>query len=142
VIVAEKKHVENLQIPPEVELHYDIPRKKYLDLLGGASFVVIPLQDTVRSIGQAALLEAMAYSKAVITAKTIGTIDYISHGKDGIFYFPGDIEDLKKNIVLLSSNKSLRMNLAKSAQNKIKTKYNKHIYSIKMHRALIELCNL
>ncbi|OGR15813.1 MAG: hypothetical protein A2X81_08230 [Desulfobacterales bacterium GWB2_56_26] len=98
VVVSDRHLVEGIQFPPNVEVHIDIPYRKYLDLLHGCSMVVVPLKRLVKSTGQVVFLEAMALGKPVVATATIGTEDYLEHGVTGILVPPEDSEALRQAV--------------------------------------------
>jgi glycosyltransferase involved in cell wall biosynthesis len=140
VVVGAGNDLFELEIPQEVSLMCDISYRHYLELLKGASFVVVPLKETFRSIGIAAILEAMSLGKAVVTAKVSGTIDYIRSGKNGLFYEPGNASDLRSNILRLSNDLRFRRRLGKSGQTLVKKRFNVRRYSLAMYDTLKKIC--
>ncbi len=52
-------------------------------------------------------LEAMSFGLPVIAAKSGGLIDFISNGKNGLFFSPGSEKDLAEKILKLLKNKNL-----------------------------------
>lgn len=64
--------------------------------------------------------EAMACGAALVSTDNGGCRAYAHHGKNALLSPPGDTNTLADNILLLSSNKTLRVNLAQQGQNHIK----------------------
>lgn len=97
IIVADQSQKEKLEKikPKNVEIFYNIPREKYLQLLKGSKMVVVPLYEGAASRGQVVILEAMKYGKPVISTKVNGTVDYLQHTKDGWFVEPANPESLR-----------------------------------------------
>jgi glycosyltransferase involved in cell wall biosynthesis len=139
-VVATKKDIRNKGIPNEVAIYYDISHNEYLELLGKAKIVVIPLKKTFRSIGQAAILEAMAFGKAVITAELTGTMDYVQTGINGLFYEPGDTKSLRDAILRLLKDNDLQRKLGEAAKQSIENYFNKNSYSERMLETMLEVC--
>ncbi|MGB9980274.1 glycosyltransferase family 4 protein [Methanobacterium sp.] len=87
-----------------IDVLNEISHEEYEKLIANASFIVLPLEDTLYPTGQTVLLESMATGKAVIATKTAGTIDYIENGKTGFFIEPYNAGDLKEKISYLLRN--------------------------------------
>lgn len=64
-------------------------------------FVVVPLYDNDFQAGVTTILEAMAMGKAVVVTRTVGQKDVVSHGVDGLYVPPGDVDALREAIVSL-----------------------------------------
>ena len=61
-------------------------------------------------------LEAMSFGLPVIAAKSGGLTDFISNGKNGLFFSPGSEEDLAGKILKLLKNKNLRTRFSASGK--------------------------
>ena len=57
-----------------------------------------PIQDTPHAAGLTQIVYAMAAGKAVIAARTPGTVDYVEEGRTGLLYEPGNADDLRRAI--------------------------------------------
>jgi glycosyltransferase involved in cell wall biosynthesis len=140
VIVAPKEDISNSKLPSRIEVHCGIPHGEYLGLLRRAKIVVVPLKKTFRSIGQAVMLEAMAFGKPVITAKLAGTLDYIQPGVNGFFYEPGDAGALRDAILRLLEDNELQRKLGEAARQSVQNSFNKDNYSKMMVETMGEVC--
>ena len=101
VLVCDRRNLEGLQVPANVELHCEVPYEKYLELLEGARIVIIPLKPEIRSLGQVVMLEAMALGKPVIATYSVSVIEYMRDGENGFLLDGGDAEALREKIVCL-----------------------------------------
>jgi glycosyltransferase involved in cell wall biosynthesis len=140
VIVASKRDFANIKLPKNLGVYFDIPHSRYLSLLQKSKIVVIPLKKTFRSIGQAAILEAMAFGKPVITAKVTGIMDYIQPGINGLFYEPGEAGSLRDAILRLLEDNGLQRKLGEAARQSIENFFNKDNYSKRMLETMAEVC--
>ena len=148
VIVASKRDFAGFKLPKNLEVYFDIPHSRYLDLLQKSKIVVIPLKivviplkKTFRSIGQAAILEAMAVGKPVITAKVTGTMDYIQPGINGLFYEPGEAGSLRDAILRLLEDGDLQRKLGEAARQSVRDSFNKDNYSKMMLETMTAVCH-
>lgn len=128
VVVSDRNSMKSVETSDEVTVLYNISKEKYLDLLSKSKFVVVPLSNDFCSCGQIALLEAMSYGKPVIATKVVGTVDYITDGKSGLFYEKGNSEDLRNKIISLNGNMKLREKIAREALAAIRTKFNQDVF--------------
>ena len=115
VIVCGRDHLLAGGTPDRVRIRREIPYADYLEELRQASIVVVPLSTEIVPAGQVAILEAMALGKPVITARGIGTVDYVHDGIDGLLYTKGDAADLRRCIVQLAEDSSLRSRMGAAA---------------------------
>jgi len=115
VIVCGQDHLRDRTLPPNVRVLREIPWAYYLALLEGAQVVVVPLSTEMVPSGQVAILEAMGYGKPVITTRSIGTVDYIRHGVDGLLYELGNAEDLRAQLLRITADLELRVQMGNAA---------------------------
>ena len=126
VVVADRASVEHLRKPGNVELHCDVPRARYLELLEGARFVVVPLQADYRSSGQVVVLEAASLGKPVVASDVVGVRDYVSNGVDGLLVPPGNPESLRAAIQTLIGDDAICHKLGAAALERVE---NEHTFS-------------
>lgn len=114
VIVCGADQLVDTPLPGHIEVFREVQYERYMELLRGASFVVVPLSTERVPSGQVAFLEAMGYGKPVVTTESIGTVDYIRPGIDGALYRLGDVEDLRARLEELLANPvhTLQMGIA------------------------------
>ena len=108
VVVGDLASLEGLTFPSRTKVLFDQPYDRYLELLHGCDFVVVPLTDLPRSTGQVVILEAMAIGKPVIVTETVGTVDYVKSGENGLLVPPGDAEALAAAMRRFSEDPELR----------------------------------
>lgn len=115
VIVCARDQLLASGTPDRVRIRREIPYSDYLEELRQASIVVVPLSTDAVPAGQVAILEAMALGKPVITTRGIGTVDYVRDGIDGLLYAKGDAADLRRCIVQLAEDASMRSRMGAAA---------------------------
>ena len=115
VIVCGRNHLLAGDTPDRVRIRREIPYAEYLEELRQASIVVVPLSTETVPAGQVAILEGMALGKPVVTTRGIGTVDYVRDGIDGLLYARGDAADLRRCIVTLAGDSSMRSRMGVAA---------------------------
>jgi glycosyltransferase involved in cell wall biosynthesis len=135
VVVAERAAASGMARLNNVTTYCDIDRQQYLDLLRKARIVVVPLRPTVRSIGQAVVLEAMAFGKPIVAGRVPGIVDYVCEGETGLYYEPGDPGSLVDRLKQLLADVALRQCLGAQARHAVRDRFNKAQYS----RAMLDL---
>jgi glycosyltransferase involved in cell wall biosynthesis len=123
VVVADRAGVAHLRKPNNVELHCDIPRERYLELLEGSRFAVVPLKADYRSTGQVVVLEAASLGKPVVASNVVGVRDYISDGENGLLAAPEDPEALRERIRTLIEDEALGPRLANNALERVQREH-------------------
>ena len=108
VVVGDVQSLEGLTFSDRTKVLVDQPYDRYIELLHGCDFVVVPLIDLPRSTGQVVILEAMAIGKPVVATETVGTVDYIESGETGLLVPPGDAEALATAMDRLHRDPELR----------------------------------
>jgi glycosyltransferase involved in cell wall biosynthesis len=120
-VIAPRGAVKLSNISPNVVLHEDIGGEQYLELLRTAAMVVVPLENKARSLGQVVLVNAMALGKPVIATRTVGTVDYITHGQTGVLVPPYDPIALRQHILWLMDDRDSRRRLGAAARSAAST---------------------
>ena len=89
---------------------------RYLEELGKAEIVVVPLAVDDISAGQMALIQAMAYGKPVIATRTRTICEYLDDGRTALLVDRKDVGQLRKAICRLGSDALLRERLGRAAR--------------------------
>lgn len=113
LVVLGDASLNYLEFPRGTQVLVEQPYERYLDLLHGCDFVIVPLNEINSSRGQVVILEAMAMGKPVIATETVGTVDYVESGENGLLVPPGDAAALASGIQRLSQDAELRAYLSK-----------------------------
>ena len=121
--ITRKTGLENLIVPPNIEIYYGLPYDQFLRMLVESKLVVIPLKDVHYACGQTVLLQAFAAGKAVIVTKSAGIWDYVEDKKTALFVNPENSEQLMTAIKSLLNNEELRKYLGQNAQRVAETKF-------------------
>ena len=123
VVVADRASIDGCEIPENVELHCDVPRETYLALLRKAAFVVVPLHQRIRSLGQVVVLEAYACGKPVVVTRTPGIVDYVQHGRTGRLCNAYDPDDMRRSIAELIADPERRQAWGRNARAIVEREY-------------------
>jgi glycosyltransferase involved in cell wall biosynthesis len=128
VVISDHNSIRGINFPDNTKILINISWHKYLELLQKCWFVVVPLQELVKSTGQVVILEAMALGKPVIASEAVGTSDYINSGHTGILVPPDDPLSLRKAICSLLNNQHLQEEISLNALKFIKENCTFDIY--------------
>jgi glycosyltransferase involved in cell wall biosynthesis len=131
--------LEGTALSRDVEIYYDIPYKRFLELMSGAILVVLPLENKPYAAGQMVLLDAMAVGKPIVATRTAGTIDYVEDGRTGLLVEPGNVSELREKILLLTRNSELRRNLAENAKERWETEFTVKAMQRKIQQVVINV---
>jgi glycosyltransferase involved in cell wall biosynthesis len=115
VIVAAPRALAGLQIPSNVEVLSNLAPEQCLALAQRARLSVVPLRDISTAAGQVTVVEAMRMSRPIVATRSVGTIDYIRDGENGMLVDPGDVDGLASRMMLLWNDDLLRRNLGQAA---------------------------
>ena len=96
-----KYGLEDLSVPPNVEIRLDVPRQEFKHLLSNALFVVVPLRHVPFAVGTEVIGQAMACGKAVVATGIPTVMDYIRDGHTGLLVEPGDVAALQQKLSFL-----------------------------------------
>ncbi len=77
--------------------------------------MVVPLRHHDVAAGHLVIIHALYYGKAVIAARTVGTMEYIEDGVNGLLYQPGDACGLAQKIRALMDSRETRERLKTNA---------------------------
>jgi len=104
IFVARKKYFDqNLVVPDNAQIFFDIEKKDFYQYLENSSIVAMPL-NTDLPAGLIVLLNCALYRKPVITTRTASTSNYIENNKSGFLVNMFDYNELAKRIKQLFSD--------------------------------------
>ena len=141
VIVADSAQQSVLEqhATPNTQLHFNIPKEKYLALLRGARLVVISLKDGTSSRGQVVYLETIRYGKPAICSRVEGIADYVDHERTGWLVPPEDPEQLKIAIESCFSDSEALQEIGQNAYQEQQTRFSPAAFHQGYHRIIEKL---
>lgn len=118
-----EKLVSRLNLVDRVTFRGRVDDDELYRLYSKAEIYLIP---TLRFEGlPLALLEAMAHGIPTISSDIGGNSDVITHGKDGLFVRPGNLDELVEAINNLASDSSTRKSLGNAARDTSERRFDK-----------------
>jgi glycosyltransferase involved in cell wall biosynthesis len=123
---------------PRVNVMTGITDEQKADLLARADMVILPSSE--ESFG-VVFLEAWAFKKPVIGARTGAIASVISEGVDGLLFDPENVESLHLKILTLLYNSNLRQLMGISGFEKLMKNYTWEIIADKFRQVYIMAIN-
>ena len=107
-----------------------LPQDELRELYARSMFVVVPLQQSISQAGSLVIYESMAMGKAVIVARSHGekALGLVEEGVTGLFYEPGDADDLRDKIQHLLDNPEEAKRLGNAARARVERELNMDYY--------------
>ena len=127
-------------LPPNVQVFREIPLEKTYELLGRAAVAAAPLQATERSTGQVFIFEAMALGKPVVATRSVGTVDYVRDGENGLLVGPGDAAGLADAVNRLLGDPALARRLSEVALRDCQAQWLPDPHAARKLKAIGDLC--
>ncbi|MBA7485896.1 hypothetical protein ES707_21448 [subsurface metagenome] len=134
-----EREIGKSKVPEMIELHPFIPRDKLTPIVEKAKFALLPLWEVGHAQGQLTLLYLMSLGKAVIVGNTIGVRDYVVDGETGLFYTPGNKEELVQKIEFLLEYPEETEKIGRNAYEVVREKYSDKNFSEETYRAISQL---
>ena len=128
VVATKPEAIVGLNVPPNVEVHFNVPYEEMPALYRGALLVITPLKAAdntsgSETSGQYGYLEPMAACKAVIVSDKPVVRDYIENEKTGLLVPPENPAALRAAIERLTDDEQLRSRLGTAAQVSVLTNF-------------------
>jgi len=134
LIITAPRIASQLSCPPNVEIIPGLPHQECRRLIQQARIVVTPIDNDETASGQVTVIEAMWFARPTISTNTIGTVDYVNNGEDGILVPPRDSLSLRDAIVELWDDEQTRQRLGTNARERAKKDFSDQAAA----RALVE----
>jgi glycosyltransferase involved in cell wall biosynthesis len=112
VLVASRRNLEGVRLPPNVETRIDVSHADLRDLYAGAACVVVPTRREgfpygADCSGQTVLLDAMASARPVVLSERATLTDYVVPGETAVTVPAEDPGALREAIQRVLSDRAL-----------------------------------
>jgi len=104
------------ELPPNVEVLWQMPLEEFLAHAARSLFVVVPLLPKPDAHGVSTIVQAMSLGKALISTEDSTSPDYIEQGKTGLLVPSGDPKALRDAIQSLLDNPAQRQEMERNAR--------------------------
>jgi glycosyltransferase involved in cell wall biosynthesis len=121
------------------KIHFLGARSDARRLLGMADFYIHPGRGEGFGL---AVVEAMLAGVPVIAARDGAFVEYISHGRTGMLFCPGDAQDLADTVQMLASNNARAEAIAQAARQYCRKAFDIHAFADSVCGFLHEACGL
>ncbi len=139
VIVAGRRDRMPAALPSNVQVLREISLKKSHELLSRSAVAAAPLLPAERSTGQVFVFEAMAMGKPVVATRSLGTIDYVRDGENGLLVEAGDAPGLASAVNRLLEDSALARRLASAAVADCRSEWNAETHATRKIAAIQSL---
>jgi glycosyltransferase involved in cell wall biosynthesis len=85
-----------------------VPVQEFLELMAGASVVVVPLHASGSPHGHTTVAQALRLGKAVVTTRGASVEDYVRDGVEGLLVDAGDVAGYRNAVLRLLEDDALR----------------------------------
>lgn len=99
LVVAGAHATAGLDVPPNVEIRSGLTLEECHVLAQRARLSVVPVLNVFSASGQVTFIEAMMFGRCVITTDSIGSVDYVVDGENGVLVPPADAAALRQAIL-------------------------------------------
>ena len=94
VAVLRPENIAGLEVPPNVRLHFNVPKGRTYNIVAFSRFMVLPLAGSEVPCGHVTLVAAMHLKKAMIISNSQGVSDYVSDRVNSLLVPVGDVSAL------------------------------------------------
>ena len=139
VIVAGPHALSGLAIPDGVEVVSGLSEVECQKLCQRARLSIVPLKNLHTAAGQVTVVEAMMFGRPVIATRSVGTVDYVQSGVDGVLVGSGDAAELRVQIDRLWNDADARLALSQAARRSAFAKFTFRAVALDLETLLSDL---
>lgn len=88
------------ELPPNVTVYRDRPRREFAELVAGAYLCILPLHDGVGASGQSVTLQYMQFGKPIVATRVTATEDYLNE-TNAVFVLSAEVDALAEAVQML-----------------------------------------
>ena len=114
-VVASPRLLDGLHVPANVSVEHGLTASQCHRIVQQSRFSVIPLLDPEIASGQVTVVDSSRMNRPVVATRSIGTTDYIEHGRSGTLVAPHDPEMLAEAMLELWHDAALRQKYVSNA---------------------------
>jgi glycosyltransferase involved in cell wall biosynthesis len=98
VWVVRPENVAGMQLPEHVHVLRNIPYPDAMNVVANSRLTVVPLRDSKVPCGHVTLVSGMLLKKAVVATNSLGVLDYVTDGWNGLLCKPHSPTDMAEKI--------------------------------------------
>lgn len=121
VVVAGEHALRGIDVPGNVRVLRNLSNDQCNELIQRARLCVVPIDNDDTASGQVTVIDAMMFGRAVVATRCAGTVDYMTHGVDGVLVDRGSESALSAAIAGLWNDASQRKSLGSAARARVST---------------------
>lgn len=134
IATAPKNIPEDIDLPENVEVRYNVDAEGVRALYRGAACVAVFLkgEETTEGsdcTGQTVMLEALSAGHAIAVTDRAWIREYFEEGKDYLGVAPGDVAGATEALTRLMEDARLRAALTQSGREKVRTRYSSEAFA-------------
>ena len=132
-IVCSKENIRGLELPPNVNVSFDLPAQKLKQKIYAADIVIIPIRNVKRPVGHLSMIDSILSKRPVVISKNKSIIKSYNfkNNLECLYFEPENEEDLIDKINLLLKHPNLAKKLVANAYRKAKV-YSTENFSLKL----------
>jgi len=115
IIVPGKNSLKGLEVPPQVETIYQLPKNEIRRLVQRARVNVVPMTTEGIVAGTVTIAETMRLGRTMVITNRSGVEDYVQDGVTGLMVKPFSVDEMVEAIDRLWNDSQLRLKMNEQA---------------------------
>ena len=134
IVSTQSTDLQNMHIPPNVEVHPILSPENGRRLMRKAAIVAVTFENTDLACGPTIVLDALAMGIPVVANDTNACRDYIVHGSTGLISGTSDHVGLAGNIATLMESPQLRETMGEQGRRMAESELSRAVFEEKVSR--------